>query len=95
VDLDIAQAQLRNETGHQFNDTIEGNIASINNTLDSLSIRNQQKRKIEILFLSGSVFVLNAGLNTEKPRPQRPLTVIPTQLKNNVNDSCSPPTRYC
>jgi nuclear pore complex protein Nup88 len=96
VDFDIAPAKLRDDMSHNFNDTIDGNIDSINNTLGSLSItakRNQQEKKIEwpivILRGNGSIFVLIAGLNTEKPRLQGPLTMVPSQKDNYGDDSCS------
>jgi nuclear pore complex protein Nup88 len=94
VDFDVAPAKLRDETGLNFNETIEGNIESINNTLGSLSLskRTQEKRiewPIVILRGNGSIFVLTAGFNTEKPRLQGPLTMIPSQKDNYGDDSCS------
>lgn len=95
VDFDIAPANLRED----YTDTIESHLDNINSSLSSLSITakknhqlEQQKRiewPIVVLRGNGTIFVLNAGLNTEKPRLQGPLTMIPPQKANYGDDSCS------
>jgi len=90
VDFDIAPATV---SGDQLNDTID--IDVINSTLQSMSLTKKQDvaKKIEwpiiILRGNGTIYVLCAGLNTDKPRLQGPLTVIPAQKDNYGDDSCS------
>ncbi|CRK99463.1 CLUMA_CG012569, isoform A [Clunio marinus] len=100
VDFDIAPVRLRDGNIHEYNETLDNNIESINNTLNSFSLTTktnskltEQQRKVEwpivVLRGNGMVFVLNAALNTEKPRFQGPLTMIPSQKENYGDDSCS------
>lgn len=93
VDFDIGTPTI---TDDSLNETIESNVDFINNSLSSLSInakKKQQQKKIEwpvvILRGNGSIYVMNAGLNTEQPRIQGPLTMIPAQKDNYGDDSCS------
>lgn len=99
VDFDIAPAKVREDNPSLLNDTTENYIDSINNSLSSMSITAKkshlldQPKKIEwpivILRGNGSVYVLNAGLNSEQPRLQGPLTIIPPHKANYGDDSCS------
>lgn len=96
VDFDIAPPKIREDVSG-FNETADLDI--INNSLNSLSITSKrhqlekQQKKIEwpivVLRGSGTIFVLNAGLNTSHPRLQGPLTVIPAHRDNYGDDSCS------
>lgn len=95
VDFDIAPARIKED----YNETLENNIDNINNSLSIMSITTKkaylldQQKKIEwpivILRGNGTVYVLNAGLDSEQPRLQGPLTVIPSQNENYGDDSCS------
>lgn len=98
VDFDIAPPNIRENCESQFNETFDGHIEHINNSLSSLSItakksQLEQQKKIEwpivILRGNGTVLVLTAGLNTDHPRLQGPLTVIPAHKDNYGDDSCS------
>lgn len=95
VDFDIAPPKVREETPG-FNETSD--LDNINNSLNSLSIASkrhlkEQQKKIEwpiiVLRGNGTIFVLNAGLNTPQPRIQGPLTVTPALKGNYGDDSCS------
>lgn len=96
VDFDIAPAKIRDD---YQNETIGSNIDTINNSLNSMSINArqnhlvEQQKKIEwpivILRGNGTIFLLNAGLNSEQPRLQGPLTVFPSQKLNYGDDYCS------
>lgn len=96
VDFDIAPPRVKED---QLNDSFENDINKINNSLSSLSMnakKNQileQHKKIEwpivILRGNGTICIINVGLNTEQPRLQGPLTVIPQQNQNYGDDSCS------
>lgn len=95
VDFDIAPARVREDV----NESIEHTLDTINNSLHSMSITGKkgslmdQQKKIEwpivVLRGNGSIFVLCAGLNTDKPRLQGPLTMIPSQRDNYGDNSCS------
>lgn len=94
VDFDIASADVKKEENQ--NDSLE--LDNINSSINSLSISkkvqaNEQHKRIEwpivVLRGNGSIFVLNVGLNTDKPRLQGPLTMIPSQKDNYGDDSCS------
>lgn len=94
VDFDIAPARIRDDL--DFNETSDLEI--INNSINSLSLtssknQREQQKKIEwpvvVLRGNGTIFVLNAGLNTKQPRLQGPLTVIPALRENYGDDSCS------
>lgn len=95
VDFDIAPAKVK-EQGQ--NDSLENALDSINASITSLSItkrsqHNDQQKRIEwpivVLRGNGSIFVLNAGLDTDKPRLQGPLSMIPSRRDNYGVDSCS------
>lgn len=94
VDFDIAPPRMIEEQSNPFNDTNDA-IDSINQSLNSLSIAKKQheQKKIEwpivVLRGNGTIVVLNAGLNSEHPRLQGPLTMIPSQKDNYGDDSCS------
>lgn len=91
IDFDIAPAQIsNNHDNHQSlnNSTIENTLST------SLSIsRRQELRKVEWPFIilrgNGTIYVLCASLNTEKPRLQGPLIMMPSQKDNYGDDSCS------
>lgn len=95
VDFDVAPPKVREDV----NDSFEKEVKNINNSLSSISISGkknlfmEQYKKIEwpivILRGNGTIFVLSAGLNTEQPRIQGPLTVIPQLADNYGDDSCS------
>lgn len=91
IDFDIAPPKLKDDL---LNETID-NIESLNNTMNNLSLAKQQlqSKQIEwpivVLRGNGAIFVLNAGLNTEKPRLQGPLKMMPTKKDNYGDDSCS------
>lgn len=94
VDFDIAPAKIRDETsgglgGHH--DHIDAINSSMNNL--SLASKKSHQKQIEwpivILRGNGTIFVINAGLNSEQPRLQGPLTMIPQQTSNYGDDSCS------
>ena len=93
VDFDIAPPQIREDACLDKTD-----LDSINMSMSSLSMtakRNQleHQKKIEwpivVLRGNGSIFVLNAALNSTQPRLQGPLTMIPQQRENYGDDSCS------
>lgn len=95
VDFDVAPPKVKED---HLNDSLENDLNKINSSISSLSIhakKNQQEKqkKIEwpILILrgNGTICVINAGLDTEQPRLQGPLTVIPQQKNNYGDDSCS------
>lgn len=97
VDFDIAPPNIIESSESQFNETYDG-IASLNNSLSSLSITSkkhnlQPEKRIEwpivILRGNGTIVVLTAGLDTDCPRLQGPLTVIPAKKDNYGDDSCS------
>lgn len=98
VDFDVAPPRIKGESLNPFYDHSES-IDIINSSMTSLSIaskRNQQleqQRKIEwpivILRGNGSIFIMNASLNSDQPRLQGPLTMIPSQKENYGDDSCS------
>lgn len=79
IDFAIAPAQVSSDQ-------------SPNNTFLSERQLPEQK-KVEWPFIilrgNGTIFVLSAGFNTEKPRLQGPLTMIPSQRDNYGDDSCS------
>ncbi|KAG5681118.1 hypothetical protein PVAND_010578 [Polypedilum vanderplanki] len=95
IDFDIAPAQVSNDL-QSPNSTFALDINESNKSLTTHSFsnkRNQEQKKVAwpivILRGNGSVYVLTAGLNTEKPRLQGPLTMIPSQKDNYGDDSCS------
>lgn len=90
IDFDIAPAQISTNNDHQSpNTSIIDNILA---TTLSISKRQEQK-KVEWPFVilrgNGTIYVLCAGLNTEKPRLQGPLIMNPSQKDNYGDDSCS------
>lgn len=90
IDFDIAPPKLRDDLLNENNDNIE----NLNNTLNNLSLApKQQTKQIEwpiiILRGNGKIFILNAGFNTEKPRLQGPLKMMPSKKDNYGDDSCS------
>lgn len=93
VDFDIAPAKVITP---QLNETIESQMDIINQSINSMSITSKnpgKKLKIEwpivILRGNGNIFVLNAGLDSDKPRLQGPLTMVPQKKDNYGDDSCS------
>lgn len=97
VDFDLAPAKIKEDENQD--DSLEYALENIHTSINSLSISkkkvqpNDQHKRIEwpivVLRGNGSIFVLNAGLNTDKPRLQGPLTMIPSQKGNYGDDSCS------
>lgn len=94
VDFDVAPAKIREESSSGLGGHHE-NIDTINSSMNNMSLvsKKPQQKQIEwpivILRGNGSVFVINAGLNSEQPRLQGPLTMIPQQMANYGDDSCS------
>ena len=96
VDFEIAPAKIRQD--FPFNDILESNIDDISHDLTSMSLNSKKnhlarQKKIEwpivILRGNGTVYVMNAGLNSEQPRLQGPLTVKPPSTVNYGDDYCS------
>lgn len=96
VDFDIAPAKIKEN--RNYDDSLEFAWDKIHTSINSLSISkkihpNDQHKRIEwpivVLRGNGTIFVLNAGINTDKPRLQGPLTMIPSQKGNYGDDSCS------
>lgn len=88
IDFDIAPAQISS-----INDQNSPNNSKIDNN-NSLSMsKRQDQKKVEWPFIilrgNGTIYVLCAALNTEKPRLQGPLTMTPSQKDNYGDDSCS------
>lgn len=98
VDFEIAPPNIRENSNTSLNET-ESQMATVHNSFSSLSINSKKnpllghQKKIEwpivVLRGNGTIYVLTAGLNTDNPRLQGPLTVFPAQNTNYGDDSCS------
>lgn len=83
VDFDIAPARVRNKY----------QLLSKNVSVSKFKSMQDEQKKVEwpivILRGNGTIFILYAGLNTEKPDIQGPLTMLSSQENNYGDDSCS------
>lgn len=93
VDFDIAPPRvLSNNTDIDILETINENLNETNSLSRSILTQSEQKRvewPILVLRGNGTIFVLCAGIDTEKPLLQGPLTVNPQKQDNYGDDSCS------
>ncbi|XP_070498591.1 nuclear pore complex protein Nup88 [Chironomus tepperi] len=89
IDFDIGSPQV--SSFESPNNTLEQ--SNQDSTVFSVPKRNAEQKKVEwpivILRGNGTIYVMTAGLNTEKPRLQGPITVTPSQKDNYGDDSCS------
>lgn len=90
IDFDIGSPQV-NSTESPNNSMPDQ--SSQDSSVFSISKRNAEQKKVEwpiiILRGNGTVYLMMASLNTEKPRLQGPITMIPSQNDNYGDDSCS------
>lgn len=92
IDFDIGPPLLVNSNDSPNNTAIFDN--NQDSSIHSFSRpNNADHKKVEwpIILLrgNGTIFILTAALNTEKPRIQGPITMIPSQKDNYGDDSCS------
>lgn len=92
IDFDVAPPKIYDEP-LLFGETFDG-VDNINSTMNNLSISGKHdSKKIEwpivILRGNGNIFIVMAGLNTEKPRLQGPLRMSPSKKDNYGDDFCS------
>lgn len=89
IDFDIGTAQV-STTESPNNSFLVDNETT---TYFHISKRHTEQKKVEwpiiVLRGNGTIFILTAGLNTEKPRFQGPITMHPPQKDNYGDDSCS------
>ncbi|CAG9806139.1 unnamed protein product [Chironomus riparius] len=90
IDFDIGTPQV-SSTESQNNTTLDQSYQD--SSVFSIPKRNVDQKKVEwviiILRGNGTIYIMNAGLNTEKPRLQGPITMTPSQKDNYGDDSCS------
>lgn len=93
VDFDIAPPRvLFNSPDIDIMETINESVNENNSLSRSIISQSDQKRvewPILVLRGNGTIFVLCAGIDTEKPPLQGPLTVNPQKNDNYGDDSCS------
>lgn len=90
IDFDIGSPQI--SSTESPNNTLQDQ-SNQDSSIFSISKRNIEQKKVEwpivILRGNGTIYLMMASLNTEKPRLQGPITMIPSQNDNYGDDSCS------